>query len=321
MDPDIEVARRAAVQHGAFAHGQALAAGMTGGMIRSRRRSRRWLALRPRVYAIAGSPDTWERKAMALALAGGPGLVISHEAAAALHRFPNWDRGPLEASVHRERRLRLRGARVHQVVRLDVADVTSVDGIPCTTYARTLIDCAARMSLGQLARALDDGLVRRTVSLVAVERALDGLSAGPDRRTHPIRLLVDERGSETTRGESAPEMRLFRELVAAGFPTPVQQHEVGAAGRRYRLDLAYPEVLVAIEYDGFDFHRARGVIERDRRRDRDLQADGWKVLRFTSESSTADLVAAVGPFVARTDVHPLPPPPAPTPAGLANRRA
>jgi very-short-patch-repair endonuclease len=56
---------------------------------------------------------------------------------------------------------------------------------------------------------------------------------------------------------------------------------IGPNGRRARLDLAYPEFSVAIEYDG-DHHRNREVYATDRRRDNWLAEAGWLILRFTA---------------------------------------
>ena len=38
---------------------------------------------------------------------------------------------------------------------------------------------------------------------------------------------------------------------------------------------------VVVELDSWEYHRTRAAFERDRRRDRDLIAAGWTVLRVT----------------------------------------
>jgi very-short-patch-repair endonuclease len=55
-----------------------------------------------------------------------------------------------------------------------------------------------------------------------------------------------------------------------------------ARGVRYRLDLAYPEVLLAIEYDGAE-HRTQRRARRDLVREAALAALGWHVLRFDAD--------------------------------------
>ena len=79
------------------------------------------------------------------------------------------------------------------------------------------------------------------------------------------------------------ESRLRMLLIRFGLPRPVLQHEVFD---RYgfvvaRLDLAYPEVKLAIEYDGVDPHRGRRVL--DNRRDMAVAELGWETMRFGHE--------------------------------------
>jgi very-short-patch-repair endonuclease len=296
MDMDVVVGEVAKAQHGAFTHEQAIVAGASEGRIKFRRRSGRWLRLRQGVYAIAGTPETYERKVMAMVLSAGDGAAASHLTAAALHEFPDVDRDTLEVSVLPGHQARVRGVALHRPGRLDANDVTRVGPIAVTSYARTLVDCTTRLSLGQIARALDAGLVARTVSLVAVERVIEGLAAGPNRRPSVIRMLLDERGDETRKGESRPENRIYRVLVAAGLPTPTQQHRVHV-GEWFRLDLAYPDDKVAIEYDSWEFHKTRTAFDGDRKRDRLLQIAGWTILRFTSTSSDDEITRTIAEFV------------------------
>ena len=69
------------------------------------------------------------------------------------------------------------------------------------------------------------------------------------------------------------------------------------SGRVYFLDLAYPDVKLDIEVDGFDFHRTRTVFDADRVRQNDLVRVDWTVLRFTSRSAPEEIVSAVRPFL------------------------
>jgi very-short-patch-repair endonuclease len=80
----------------------------------------------------------------------------------------------------------------------------------------------------------------------------------------------------------SPIEKLLAIHMANNSLEPVAQHQVEVAGSRYRLDFAFVEVQVAIETDGHDFHeRTKEQAQRDKSRDRDLQAAGWRVLRFT----------------------------------------
>jgi hypothetical protein len=67
----------------------------------------------------------------------------------------------VEASGGRPRR---RGIDLHIVRRLDPRDVTTCDGIPITTVARTLVDIAATRSPRQAERALEQAHVQRLLA-------------------------------------------------------------------------------------------------------------------------------------------------------------
>lgn len=72
-----------------------------------------------------------------------------------------------------------------------------------------------------------------------------------------------------------------RALLAAGLPPPQRQHEIRLAAGRLHVDLAWPEVKLAVEFDGAAYHSGRDDWQRDLRRDAALVTLGWVVLRFS----------------------------------------
>ena len=56
------------------------------------------------------------------------------------------------------------------------------------------------------------------------------------------------------------------------------------SGWRYRLDLAYPELRPAIQYDG-ELHRTRLRAHADLLREADLTRLGWTILRFDAHTA------------------------------------
>jgi hypothetical protein len=95
------------------------------------------------------------------------------------------------------------------------------------------------------------------------------------------------------RAESPPESRVRLALVLAGL-APVPQYDVRHHGRWIaRVDLAFPELKIAIEYDGRAVHEREDVFARDRQRQNELVRAGWIVLRFTA----ADLRWGAAPVV------------------------
>jgi very-short-patch-repair endonuclease len=110
------------------------------------------------------------------------------------------------------------------------------------------------------------------------ERLRRELGARGCRRLGRALELADPRAA------SPMESRLRLLLLDHGLPAPSVQHElVDEYGYIVaKFDLAYPEALLAIEYDGRDFHNAE-FSDQDRRRDARTGDYGWHTMRFTSE--------------------------------------
>lgn len=69
---------------------------------------------------------------------------------------------------------------------------TTVDGVPCTTALRTVIDLAPEMTDGELRHVVDDGLSRR---LFTVAEAAARIAEEDMRHRVGARLLARERRS------------------------------------------------------------------------------------------------------------------------------
>jgi very-short-patch-repair endonuclease len=97
------------------------------------------------------------------------------------------------------------------------------------------------------------------------------------------------------------ETRLRLLLIDGGLPEPTLQHPVTTPSGRFRLDLSWPSALIAVEYDGFQFHADHVAFARDRRRWRALVAAGWDVHPVTALDlrQPAALVTAVGDALRR----------------------
>ncbi|GAA1865148.1 hypothetical protein GCM10009836_51810 [Pseudonocardia ailaonensis] len=96
------------------------------------------------------------------------------------------------------------------------------------------------------------------------------------------------------RAGSPPETRMRLALVRAGLPRPEVQWVVQdpVARRAVRLDLAYPELRIGLEYEGADHLRPEQVL-RDTARFTALTAAGWRMFRFTKWDDPARIVGLV----------------------------
>lgn len=277
---DLRLARLAAQRYGVFTRAEALRSGATSNMIARRFADGRWERLRRGVYRLAGVPSSWSQSLVSAVLAGGDGAGASHRSAAAVWRFPRFEPGVVEISVRPSRRMREPGVIVHQTADLAATDIVAVDAIPVTTPPRTLIDLAS-VTPDRVEEALDDALRRRLTSLRWLEWCVGRLRRPGRGGIAVIERLLAARGGART--ESPLEDRVLRLLRRAGLPEPVCQHEVRDGDRFVgRVDFAYPNLRLAIEADGYEWHSSRARWQRDLARGNDLLVLGWRVVHVTA---------------------------------------
>jgi Protein of unknown function (DUF559) len=177
------------------------------------------------------------------------------------------------------------GTKVHRT-ELDPADLEERDFVPVTSALRTAWDVAVLESVGTAVAALDAMVRAGTVREVDLQAMADrGTGRWGVTKVRRAVALVDPRA------ESAPESRVRVACVLAGL-TPVPQYEVRVGGVLLgRVDLAFPEARVAIEYEGA-YHFEDGQIVRDDARIALLIAAGWRVIRL-SAADLRDLDAVI----------------------------
>lgn len=178
--------------------------------------------------------------------------------------YSRWVRSQQGLVVHHGRTIAADVVRIQElrVVALEAA----ITGLLCTDSQRTAL-------------ALAD---QAAAQLPATDRAefcariADRLAARPDRRgTVRAAGLLD---LVTGKADSPPESWLRLLVVETGFPPPVMQYEVvDLHGRvRWILDQCWPELRIALEYDGHEAHEDRQ--DEDAARDTDLERRGWVVI-------------------------------------------
>jgi hypothetical protein len=275
-DADLILAQHAAAHHGVFRGRHAQMAGLSKRQIDRRIADRRWDVLYRDVYRVSGAPPTWEGDLLAACWAGGFRAVASHRSAAELHRLPGRERDFVEITCPRWRRTRHEGVLVHETKALTSIDLTVVAGIVTTTPARTLFDLGAVFGLKMVELALENalrrGLATEAELAVIVKRlSRSGRPGGPK-----LRQLLEAREPGRRSTESEMETRLLQAIRSHGLPEPTVQHEVWQGGCFVaRVDVAYPDERIAIEYDSDEFHSGRSATRRDRSRRHRLIAAGW----------------------------------------------
>ena len=89
---------------------------------------------------------------------------------------------------------------------------------------------------------------------------------------------------------SVVQSKLWAEL--SGLPGAEAEFKDAVPGRRFRLDIAFPEQRLAVEVDGWQYHgKHKADFTRDRTRQNLLVQHGWRVLRFTAGQIHSDVAA------------------------------
>ena len=291
--------RKATSQHGLLTIADLRAAGCTPAAQRTLQRRGVLVPARRGVLRLAGSHDSFEQRLLTVVFASGGRAVASHLSALRLHGLhPQSSR--IEVTVPYPADCRLDGVAVHRSRTLDDAQVTTLDGIPVTRCARTLLDVADRLPGRLLGPVVDHAVAVGLVDLDEL-RSLRRTVGG--RGVRRLDAVLGERIGASG-GESGPELDLARLLRSAGLPKPEPQFELTLDGCRYRIDLAYPAGRLAIEYDGYDAHSGPGRFEDDRRRQNHLVRAGWRVLRFTARDLREDRAGVVALVRAELDRPP-----------------
>jgi hypothetical protein len=211
-----------------------------------------------------------------------PGAALSHRSAAILYGVNLLGRGDpptMEVTVPPPDRLRPDAHLIVHRSHLSAAELVRRGGIAVTSPVRTAFDLGRDRDLVAAVVALDALLHQRVVRPNA-------LRAIADERLGCSGVVAFRAAAALARAgaESPMETRLRLLLVAGGLPEPVLQHEVfgGDGWLIARLDLAYRDLRLGLEYDG-DHHRDREVFRRDAVRLNRLRLCGWMVLRFTAD--------------------------------------
>jgi very-short-patch-repair endonuclease len=258
---DRAVRALAAQQHGLVTTRQLAAAGISKDAITWRLANGR-LARHSHGIYLVGPLQAQFTPEMAAVLACGPTALLSHDSAAALWGFRPRPRHPHVTVTRGDPRPA--GVSVHRATPHASLEAAVHHALPLTTPTRTLHDLAATLTQRDLDRAVEQAQILR----LPIETSTARRGAAKLKQA----LRSDPR---MTRSEA--EARLLALIRAARLPTPRTNARIG----RHEVDLVWDAQRVIVEVDGFAYHGTREAFERDRVRDAELQAAGYRVVRVT----------------------------------------
>jgi hypothetical protein len=280
---DVAIAGLSARQDLTFSRGQLLALGATRKAIQHRLATKRLYRVHTSVYALVPPTLlTLRGRYLAAVLACGDTAVLSHRAAGALAGIRSIPAGAIDVTVPWPRRVRHAGIRVHVTRSLRAEDITAIDGIPCTSWARTILDLAGVDPPRLVARALEQSLILRVFDRASLDALL--ATANGRRGAGVVRRLLEDLPDGIAPTRSELERAFLALIEAAGLPPPVVNDRIAG----YEVDFHWPAHRVIVETDGRRTHDTPLAFERDRQRDLDLELAGWRVVRITWRQVTRE---------------------------------
>lgn len=226
----------------------------------------------------ARAVEFWTRAAAGVLTVGSTAVLTGHSALAA-YGCGAAATAPIHLLVPYHCKNRGRpGLKLHRG-HYEQQDVDRVGGLPTLVMDAALAEVLSR-GHRRVALACADDAVRLVPDVERAEfRAWVGarVDTRPDSRgrlqAHTLLRLT------TGLSESPAESAMLLSLVDGGLPVPEQQYSVtDLRGREiYRLDFAWPEMQIAVEYDGYEAHEGKASL--DAARDADLRQRGWIVVR------------------------------------------
>jgi very-short-patch-repair endonuclease len=237
----------------------------------------------PRVLVLGGMPVDEMTRAVAAVLDAAGRAALSHSSAAAYWGLPGFRLDPLQVTRRRDGTFRTDAfATVHTSRVLLDSHLVLSDGIAVTTPARTLFDLAPHVHPQRLERLVDRCWSEGLVTVPLLERTLRELAQRGRPGIALMRDLITARRQELRPPESGLEAR-FQQLLAEDGQAPMErQVEVGGGAWIGRVDFLDHTARLIVEIDGDRFHGSLSDRRDDEQRTRELEAAGWRVLRFNS---------------------------------------
>lgn len=266
-----------------FTGSSAVAAGMSWGELQ-----RDYVRIFRDVYVHADADITAVTRAQAGWLWSGRNGIIAGLSAAAVHGSKWVDaQSPVELIHHNRHRLpglRVRGDRI------GADEIVRIDGMKVTTPERTALDLACwhpRLA----ATAAVDALIRATALHVADVQQL--AHRYPGRRGIVTGRVVLKSADGGAQSPQETYLRLL--LVDDGLPPPQTQIPVlGDNGSvAAYLDMGWPDLMVAVEYDGEQHRTNRSQYSWDVKRLELAQRRGWIVVRVLAGDGPKDVLRRV----------------------------
>ncbi len=228
----------------------------------------------------------------AAALVMPPGAVLTGRSAAAVRGMElARARDPVEVVVDEAERFGpVRGLLIKRTV-LDEADSVPWNGIRLASRTRMGFDLGRRRGLLDAVADVDVALRAGQLSAAELAAYVESRAEHGVAQVRRVAELADGRAA------SRPESMVRVLLHLADLYPEIQYTITDAEGDVARVDFAFVDQRVAVEYDG-EWHALRTQLTKDRRRMNRIDAAGWRIVFITADMLAGDGHEAVEAVVA-----------------------
>jgi very-short-patch-repair endonuclease len=284
----------AAAHAGIISVDSAHQAGVTEKALRHRIGNGRLRPVAKGVLAMRCHAPSWQGQLWTALLEAGDGAVAGLRSAGRLHSLWRYRTNEsVEIVVRRGGNHRCATGRLVETSLLDPGDVVVVDGLPCTSLARTIFDllgdpdhrplrsdAAMQWHEDRMMAVVNDAMRHHGLTVLVELVVLASIGRRGRSGTALTRKIFTNLGADYVPDESQVESVFSALLTRSSLPAPVRQLEISdAVGFIGRVDFAWPELMLIVEIDS-SFHD--GPLDRraDAVRDARLRALGYDVIRL-----------------------------------------
>lgn len=273
-------------QHGVILRHQAVDAGMRKQQIDRRVRRGQWVSGPTRDTLILASSSN-DPLAQLYAATTSPGAIAWADSSLALRDLGGHPPRPIVATARRR-------SSTHVDYRVtqdwDRLPVSTRHGIPTASLEIALATIAADRSKRVVDDVIDEALRRGLTTWTRVQAAIEQFLEVRRPGSRLLRQILADRGHDAATPLSIWSRDVGERLERSGLPHPKYEYRVmnNAGYLVAQVDLAYPELKLAIELDSIRYHLNLEAFNTDHRRDSDLAQCGWLVARFTWRQFTED---------------------------------
>ncbi|MET0898733.1 MAG: DUF559 domain-containing protein [Mycobacterium sp.] len=163
--------------------------------------------------------------------------------------------------------------------RREGAPLVMIEGRFSTAPAWTAVEVARGLRRPRALATLDAALRSGTCTPAALTVAA-AQQKGRRGIVHVRELIPLARPEAESPMESEARLAMYD----GGLPDPELQYEIiDRDGRLWRVDFAWPDQMLAVEYDGYDWHSGPEDFTKDRQKQAALTELGWTVMSIVSD--------------------------------------